>query len=139
MAQEITRIGVSLPENLLQRFDEIISDRGYSTRSEGIRDAVRNYIVDYEWTEEEGELVGVVTYIYDHHQRVLEEGLTDLQHSYINVIVSSVHVHLDEENCLETLIVRGDSKSIRGLADSIMSMRGVKHVKLIGTSTGKLL
>ena len=101
MEQELMRIGVSLPEKLLSRFDEIISQRGYSSRSEGIRDAIRNYIIHYEWMSDvEGERVGVITIVYSHHQRGLVDSLTDIQHEFGSIINSSLHVHLDKDNCL---------------------------------------
>ena len=93
------RIGVSLPEKLLSRFDEIILHRGYSSRSEGIRDAIRNYIVHYEWMSDvQGERVGVITLVYSHGQRGLVDNLTEIQHDAGGIIQSSLHVHLDHEN-----------------------------------------
>lgn len=131
MEQELMRIGVSLPDNLLDRFDEIIKKRGYSSRSEGIRDAIRNYIIHYEWMNEvEGERIGVITIIYDHDQRGLVNSLTDLQHDYMNMIKSSVHVHLDEDNCLEIIMLKGEGKSVKEIAEKMMALKGVKHVKL---------
>src|SRR5512146_149070 len=109
MDQELMRIGVSLPDNLLDRFDEIIKKRGYSSRSEGIRDAIRNYIIHYEWMNEvEGERIGVITLIYEHEQRGLVSSLTDIQHMYTGLIRSSVHVHLDHDNCMEIVMLQGE-------------------------------
>lgn len=137
MEQELTRIGVSLPANLLNRFDTIIAQRGYSSRSEGIRDAIRSYIVDYEWmNKEEGEKVGVITLIYDHHKRGLSDTLTDLQHNFLKLIGSSLHVHIDHENCMEVVLVKGDAKDVKALLEKIMALKGVKHVKLTITSLG---
>ncbi|MCD1295256.1 nickel-responsive transcriptional regulator NikR [Methanocella sp. CWC-04] len=131
MEQELMRIGVSLPDNLLDRFDEIIAKRGYSSRSEGIRDAIRNYILHYEWMNEvEGDRIGIITLIYDHDQRGLVNNLTDLQHDYMNMIQSSVHVHLDHDNCLEIIMLRGNGKQVKEIAERMMSLKGVKHVKL---------
>jgi len=138
MEQELMRIGVSLPANLLSRFDAIIAQRGYSSRSEGIRDAIRSYIVDYEWlSEEKGEKVGVITLIYNHHQRGLVDALTDLQHKFTKHIESSLHVHLDEDNCLEVVLVRGDAKGVKTLVEKMMALKGVKHAKLTITSPGE--
>ena len=93
------RIGVSLPENLLTKFDEIILHRGYSSRSEGIRDSIRSYIVNYEWMSDvQGDRVGVITIVYSHAQRNLESNLTDIQHEFSGIIQSSMHVHLDQDN-----------------------------------------
>ncbi|MCQ8902599.1 MAG: nickel-responsive transcriptional regulator NikR [Methanothrix sp.] len=137
MEQELMRIGVSLPEKLLSRFDEIITQRGYSSRSEGIRDAIRNYIIHYEWMSDvEGERVGVITIVYSHHQRGLVDNLTDIQHEFGNIITSSLHVHLDKDNCLEVVILRGEGKDVRRAAERMMALKGVKHVKLTTTSVG---
>jgi len=133
----LTRIGVSLPSNLLNKFDTIIRGRGYSSRSEGIRDAIRAYIVEYEWMEREsGEEVGTITYIYDHNQRGLGDELTEAQHHFIDMIKSSTHIHLDDENCFEIIVMKGDAKKIKGLAERIMSLKGVKHLKLTTTHGG---
>ena len=134
------RIGVSLPEKLLSRFDEIILHRGYSSRSEGIRDAIRNYIVHYEWMSDvQGERVGVITLVYSHGQRGLVENLTEIQHEAGGIIQSSLHVHLDHENCLEVIVLRGEGQDVRKAAEKMMSLKGVKHVKLTTTSMGKEL
>ena len=133
----LTRIGVSLPSNLLNKFDSIIRGRGYSSRSEGIRDAIRAYIVEYEWMEREaGEEIGTITYLYDHSQRGLGDELTGAQHNYIDIIKTSTHIHLDEENCFEIVVMKGEAKRIKELAENIMSLRGVKHVKLTTTHGG---
>ena len=134
------RIGVSLPENLLTKFDEIILQRGYSSRSEGIRDSIRNYIVHYEWMSDvQGERVGVITIVYSHIQRNLESNLTDIQHEFSGIIQSSMHVHLDHDNCLEVIVLRGEGKDVKTAAERMMSLKGVKHVKLTTTSLGKEL
>jgi CopG family nickel-responsive transcriptional regulator len=140
MEQELMRIGVSLPEKLLSRFDEIILKRGYSSRSEGIRDAIRNYIVHYEWMSDvQGERVGVITLVYAHSQRGLVDNLTEIQHDSGSIIQSSLHVHLDHENCLEVIVLRGEGQDVRKAAEKMMSLKGVKHVKLSTTSLGKEL
>jgi CopG family nickel-responsive transcriptional regulator len=140
MDQELMRIGVSLPEKLLSRFDEIILKRGYSSRSEGIRDAIRNYIVHYEWMSDvQGERVGVITLVYAHSQRGLVDNLTEIQHESGSIIQSSLHIHLDHENCLEVIVLRGEGQDVRKAAEKMMSLKGVKHVKLSTTSLGKEL
>jgi CopG family nickel-responsive transcriptional regulator len=140
MEQELMRIGVSLPEKLLNRFDEIILQRGYSSRSEGIRDAIRNYIVHYEWMSDvSGERVGVITLVYSHSQRGLVDNLTEIQHEFGGIIQSSLHVHLDHDNCLEVVVLRGEGQDVRRAAEKMMSLKGVKHVKLTTTSMGKEL
>jgi len=131
MDQELMRIGVSLPDNLLERFDEIIKKRGYSSRSEGIRDSIRNYIIHYDWMNEVvGERIGIISLIYEHDQRGLVSNLNDIQHEYAGLIKSSVHVHLDFDNCLEIIISEGEGKNVKELAEKMMALKGVKYVKL---------
>lgn len=140
MEQDLTRIGISLPENLLKKFDEIITNRGYSSRSEGVRDAIRNYIVNFEWMSDvEGERVGVITIVYDHSQRGLEDALTEIQHEFGSTIQSSLHIHLDEDICLEVVVLRGEGSLVRKAAERMMALKGVKHVKLTTTSLGSEL
>jgi CopG family nickel-responsive transcriptional regulator len=134
-----TRFGVSLDADLLERFDEIIERRHYTNRSEAIRDLIRNTLVDSEWERERGMVVGTVTMVYDHHVPDLTARLTDIQHDHASAIVSAMHVHLDHDNCLEVLVVRGRASQIRDFADRIRSVRGVKHATLAMTSTGKNL
>jgi len=137
MEQELMRIGVSLPDNLLGRFDEIIAKRGYSSRSEGIRDAIRNYILNYEWMSEvEGDRIGIVSLLYDHDQRGLVNNLIDIQHDNSDLTQSSVHVHIDDHNCLEIMTLRGDAKNIKAFAEKMMALKGVKHVKLTTITPG---
>lgn len=140
MEQELMRVGISLPENLLNKFDEIILQRGYSSRSEGVRDAIRSYIVNFEWMSDvQGERVGVITIVYSHSQRGLEDNLTEIQHDFGGLIQSSLHVHLDHDNCLEVVVLRGEGQDVRKAAERMMSLKGVKHVKLTTTSLGKEL
>ena len=128
---------MSLPSDLLDRFDEIIEKRGYSSRSEALRDAIRNYIVNYEWMSEvQGERVGVISLVYEHDQRGLADELTEIQHRHMGLITSSVHVHLDHENCLEIIALHGDGDAIRQLAETEMALKGVKYVKLNAISPG---
>ncbi len=131
MEQDLARIGVSLPENLLEKFDEIITKRGYSSRSEGIRDAIRGYIRYYAWMREvEGERVGTISLVYDHNQRGLVNSLLDIEHEFSEIIRSSIHVHINHDMCLEVLIVRGEGRDVKNVTERIMAQKGVKHVKL---------
>ncbi|MDY6966680.1 MAG: nickel-responsive transcriptional regulator NikR [Halobacteriota archaeon] len=135
---QLERIGVSLPSNLLQRFDEILSKRGYSSRSEGIRDAIRDYITDYEWISEvHGERIGVITLTYDHNQRGVGDSLMDLEHEFVGLVVSTLHIHLDEDNCLEVILIKGDAGHIRDIRERITALKGVKHVKLTTAPPGE--
>ncbi|WP_292373957.1 MULTISPECIES: nickel-responsive transcriptional regulator NikR [unclassified Methanosarcina] len=131
METELMRIGVSLPDTLLGKFDEIIEKRGYSSRSEGIRDAIRSYISYYEWMGDiKGYRVGTVAVIYDHTKRGLSNALADIQHQYSHLIKSSVHIHLDHDNCFEVIVLDGDGEEIKELAEAIMALKGVKFSKL---------
>ncbi|MGP8321497.1 MAG: nickel-responsive transcriptional regulator NikR [Methanosarcinaceae archaeon] len=131
MEQELMRIGVSLPHNLLTKFDKIIKRRGYSSRSEGIRDSIRTYITYYEWMNDvKGRRVGTITLIYDHTKRGLSNALSEAQHGFIGLIKSSTHVHLDHNNCLEVIILDGEGADVKAVAERIMSLKGVKYVKL---------
>ena len=132
MEPDLARIGVSLPENLLEKFDEIITKRGYSSRSEGIRDAIRSYIRYYAWMGEvEGERVGTISMVYDHNQRGLVNSLMDIEHEFSEIIRSSLHIHISHDMCMEVLLVRGEGKDVKNVAEKIMALRGIKHVKLI--------
>ena len=133
----VKRIGISISGPLQEAFDRVIREKGYASRSEAIRDIIRDYLVEQEWTAGEGEVVGTVTIIYDHHSRELGKRLTELQHHHHGAIISSTHVHLDEENCLEVIIVRAEPSEVRRIADELTSTRGVKHGKLVATSTGR--
>ncbi|HID27533.1 MAG TPA: nickel-responsive transcriptional regulator NikR [Methanosarcinales archaeon] len=138
MEKELMRIGVSLPENLLDRFDDIIARRGYSSRSEGIRDAIRSYILHYDWVREiKGERVGLITLIYDHTQRGLSDILAEIQHEFMSTIQSTLHIHLDSSNCLEVIILRGEGEEVRSVAERMMALKGVKNVKLMTISPEK--
>jgi CopG family nickel-responsive transcriptional regulator len=132
------RISMSLPKKLLNDFDEVLKDRGYNSRSKGIRDALKDYIVRYQWMKEvEGDRVGIVAVIYDHHYTGVMEDLTDIQHRFRDYINSTMHIHMTEKNCLEVIVVKGDAQEIRDLTEQIMRLKGVEHVKLTTTSSGE--
>ncbi|HZD44183.1 MAG TPA: nickel-responsive transcriptional regulator NikR [Methanomicrobiales archaeon] len=129
---ELSRIGISLPRSLLDKFDDIINYRGYSSRSEGIRDAIRSYIAHYQWMSDvKGERQGVITMIYDHDQRGLLQTLLDIQHEYMHVIQASMHSHVTHEQCLEVILLRGEGSDLKNIAERLMSQKGVESVKLI--------
>ena len=129
--EELSRIGISLPKTLLDRFDEILNYRGYSSRSEGIRDAIRTYITYYKWMSDvKGEREGVITMVYDHDQRGLLTTITDIQHDYHAVIKASLHSHVTQNRCLEVILVHGDGTQLKTLAEKLMSQKGVESVKL---------
>lgn len=135
----LCRIGVAIDGELLERFDALIAERGYTNRSEAFRDLIRDNLVEQAWQSPQTEVVGTVTIVYDHHTRQLNEKLTDMQHHHFHNILSTVHVHLDHDNCLEVLIVRGPAAEVRKIADALISTKGVKHGRLTITSTGKEL
>ena len=135
----ISRFGVSIDTKLLESFDTLISKKGYTNRSEAIRDLIRELLVENEWQEGNQDTVGAITLVYSHDQRELHDKLTELQHQRYHFVVSNLHVHLDEHNCLEVLVVKGKSKSIKSIADRLIGTRGVKHGKLTMTTGGKNL
>ena len=135
----VTRFGVSLDSDLLDRFDKMAHEKGYGNRSEAIRDLIRDALVQREWEEGEGEKVGTITLIFDHHVRDLTERLTEVQHTHEHEIISAMHVHLDHDNCLEVIAVKGRARKVQALADEIIGARGVKHGKLAATTTGRKL
>jgi CopG family nickel-responsive transcriptional regulator len=133
---ELSRIGVAIDSDLLKKFDHLIASRGYTNRSEAFRDLIREELVQRTWERPESNVVGTVTLVYDHHVRMLKEKLTDLQHSHFHQILSTLHVHLDHDNCLEVLVVRGKAAAVKKIADALISTKGVKHGRLTLTSTG---
>ncbi len=135
----LTRFGISLDKKLLSEFDRLITQKGYANRSEAIRDLIRDNLVKEEWEAGNEETVGTITIVYSHHTRELIDTLTELQHKHHESIVSSMHVHLDEHNCLEAIIVKGKGKDIKKIADRLIGTKGVKHGKLTATTTGKHL
>jgi CopG family nickel-responsive transcriptional regulator len=136
---KISRFGVSLAEELLAEFDRSIESKGYASRSEAIRDLIRDYLAEQAWKAGRGPAVGTVTLVYDHHVPDLQERLTDVQHKHAGVVVSTLHVHLERHRCLEVLVVRGRANDIRALADRLIGARGVKHGKLTLVAAGKEL
>jgi CopG family nickel-responsive transcriptional regulator len=134
---ELSRIGVAIDSDLLEKFDEHIARRGYTNRSEAFRDLIRDELVDVASESPESHVIGSVTLVYDHHVRMLSDRLTDLQHDSYHNIVSTLHVHLDHDNCLEVLVVRGKAADVRRIADALISTKGVKHGRL--TITGAAL
>ncbi len=131
----LIRFSVSMDEKLLTQFDDYIGHRGYSNRSEAVRDLIRKMLVNEEW-EQDSEVVGVVTLVYNHHQPQLQEKITELQHEYHHQITSTTHVHMDHHNCLEVTIVKGRASQVRELAEKLIALRGVKNGNLTMSSTG---
>src|SRR5436309_26334 len=132
----LSRIGVAIDSRLLDKFDRLIQQRGYTNRSEAFRDLIRDELVEKTWESPESNVVGTVTLVYDHHVRMLNEKLTDIQHAHHRSILSTLHVHLDHDHCLEVLVVRGKSAEVRKIADVLISTKGVKHGRLTITASG---
>jgi CopG family nickel-responsive transcriptional regulator len=134
---DLARFGVSIDERLLKRFDQLIAEKGYGNRSEAIRDLIRNALVEDQWTRGDEETVGTVTLVYNHHTRDLSDKLTEHQHSHHDAIVSTLHVHLDAHNCLEVVVVKGKANQVKRMADELIGTKGVKHGKLVTSTTGE--
>ena len=134
---KLTRFGVSLDEELLEPFDALCAVKGYSNRSEAIRDLIRKALVAEEWQQADGQGAGTVTLVYDHHKNDLARRLTQMQHDEHDIIIATLHVHLDHHNCLEVLILKGEAARVRALADKLISCKGVKHGTFSGTTTGQ--
>lgn len=131
---ELIRFGVSIDEQLLDCFDKLIEQKHYQTRSEAIRDLIRATLVETRSANDDAEMVGTVTLVYDHHVRELSEKLTEQQHAHSTKIISALHVHLDAHKCLEVLVVRGKTSEVKQIADQLIGVKGVKHGKLVITS-----
>jgi CopG family nickel-responsive transcriptional regulator len=134
---DIVRFGISLENALLDNFDNLIKRRKYTNRSEAIRDLIRQELLKKDW-EEDQEVAGAITFIYDHHQRDLLNKIIDVQHDHQDIIQSSQHIHLDHHSCLEIVAVKGNSKKVSKLADTLKALKGVKHGSLSMSSTGKI-
>jgi CopG family transcriptional regulator, nickel-responsive regulator len=131
---ELSRIGVAIDSDLLDEFDRHIASRGYTNRSEAFRDLIRQELVDTAAESPDASVIGSVTLVYNHHVRQLTDKLTDMQHDAHHNIVSTLHVHLDHDNCLEVIVVRGKGRDVRRIADGLISTKGVKLGRL--TITG---
>lgn len=133
----LKRFSIAVEYDLLARFDALLTEEGYSNRSEAVRDLIRDALVKSEWDSEESITTGAVVLVYDHHKHDLVQKLTDIQHNGYHLIVASLHTHLDEHNCMEIIVTRGTVKQIRSLANRLISTRGVKHGKLVSSTIGK--
>jgi CopG family nickel-responsive transcriptional regulator len=137
----IERIGVSLENDLLEPFDELIAQKGYATRSEAIRDLIRDALVQRQWSEASSrqEQVAVVTLVYDHDSSSLAQKLAHIQHENHKAVVSALHVHMDEHNCLEVLVLRGRAREVLRMGEGLISTKGVKYGKVVPATTGQAL
>jgi len=133
----VVRFSVSLTRHLARELDQMTAEKGYDNRSLAIADMIRDHLVEHQQQKGTGEIAGSITLVYDHHKHHLQDLLTDLQHEHREVIISALHCHLDHNNCLEVLAVRGQAPAIKKLADELIAAKGVKHGKLTITSTGQ--
>ncbi len=136
MGDRLIRFSVSADENLARRFDRLLETKGYTCRSEAIRDLMRDFIVESRWEQSDRDVVGTVTVVYDHKMRELSDRLVAVAHDHHEMVISSMHVHLDRHNCLEVTVLRGTPQDVCRIADRLISMKGVKHGKLVMSSTG---
>ena len=135
---DLVRFGVSIDAALLEKFDKQIEKKGYTNRSEAIRDLIRDHMVAEEWTTN-AEVIGTITMVYDHHTRELSQTMMRIQHSFPGNIWSCTHIHIDHHNCLEVIVVQGPGHQIQSLADRLISLRGIKHGRLTATTTGQFI
>lgn len=139
-SDQLVRFSVAMPESLLMNFDEFVARRGVAkNRSEVVRDLVRDVLVRSRAEEVGAEVVGTLTIVFNHHASEVQETLHAVQHSYLGIVVSSMHVHLDEENCLEVIILRGETTDVHLVADRLAGTKGVKHSGLVVTTAEQMV
>jgi len=133
----VERFSISMNRELLKTFDELTARKGYPNRSEAIRDLVRNALVEERWADANEKVAATVTIVYDHHTRELADRLADIQHHHGSLVVAATHIHLDNDNCLEVVILRGLSGRVRQLAELLIAQKGVKHGRAVYTTEGR--
>jgi CopG family nickel-responsive transcriptional regulator len=132
----LSRIGVAIDSALLKKFDHLIGRRGYTNRSEAFRDLIRDALIEQTASRGESIVVGTVTLVYDHHVRMLSERLTEMQHDHFHIVLSTLHVHLDHDHCLEVMVLKGKASMVQKMADALISTKGVQHGRLTITTAG---
>ncbi len=132
---DLSRFGVSVEEELLESFDQLIAGQGYTARLEALRDLMRDALVKsrLESSPEDAEVLGSLTLVYDHHASDLTDKMNELQHDHHDLVVSVLHVHVSHDDCMEVIVLRGAVKEIRHLSDGLLSLKGVKHGRLFVT------
>ena len=133
----LERFSISIPAKLAQQFDARNRAMGYDSRSEAIRDLIRDALIRQECQDPAARVAATITMVYDHHTRQLMNTLTEVQHDFGAVIISTLHVHLDHDNCLEVLVTRGPAGEVQRLADTLQSLKGLKHCQVTMTTEGK--
>jgi CopG family transcriptional regulator, nickel-responsive regulator len=137
MKKEIaSRFSLSMSAGLVRQLDQMVKTKGYVNRSQAVADMVSAHLVEHQGAEGDREIAGTITLVYDHHKRNVQALLTDIQHDHQEVIIATLHVHLDHHNCMEVLAVRGKAGVVRLVSDQLIAARGVKHGKLTVTTTG---
>lgn len=140
MSSELVRFSVAMPEDLLMSFDAFVARRGLAkNRSEVVRDLVRDALIDDAISLPGTEVMGTLTIVFNHHASDVQEKLHVIQHGHFGMIVSTTHVHLDEDTCLEVIILRGETTDVRAIADQILGTKGVKNGGLVITTTGQMV
>lgn len=135
----VARYTVSMDARLLKKFDSRIRRQGYANRSEAIRDLIRDSLVEEQWGKTNEKVAATVTLIYNHHTSDLSDRLTEVQHHHGNIVVATTHVHLDNDNCLEVVILRGKAQAVRALSEKLIALKGIKHGKVVFTTEGRQL
>lgn len=135
------RFGVSIENDLLESFDRLVGERKYATRSEALRDLIRDALVQSRLEEHAGEteVLGTLTLVYDHHAHDLADQMAEVQHDHHEMVVSVLHVHISHDDCMEVIVLRGRTKAVRELANALLSLKGVKHGKLFTTLPGQII
>jgi CopG family nickel-responsive transcriptional regulator len=132
----LSRIGVAIDADLLEKFDTLIGRRGYTNRSEAFRDMIRDQLIEQAAARPDANVVGTLTLVYDHHVRTLSDRLTKMQHDHYHSVLSTLHVHLDHDTCLEVLVIKVKAAAVKKLADALISTKGVQHGRLTITASG---
>jgi CopG family nickel-responsive transcriptional regulator len=133
----VVRFTVSVPQTLAKQLDRMTGEKGYDNRSLAVADMIRDQLVEHRQNYGDRDIAGTITLVYDHHKQHVQAALTDIQHDHHDVILSTLHVHLDHDNCLEVLAVRGKAGIVKKIADELIAAKGVKHGKLTVTTSGK--
>lgn len=126
-----------MEDGLLEKLDAMVREKGYPNRSEAIRDLVRKTIVDDKWADTAVEIIGVLVIVFDHHRRELSSRLLKKEHYWEGSILSTLHLHLDLDNCLEVKVIRGKAGEVKDFADEMISMKGIKYGRLVRATSGK--
>jgi CopG family nickel-responsive transcriptional regulator len=134
---KVVRFGVSIKKKLFDAFEEFMRKKGYAKRSKAIRDLMRNAILEEAWKDKEGIITATVVIVYNHKMPLLTDKIVDIQHNYLKEVLFSSHVHINEINCMEITVLRGEVKRIYSFSKEFSKLRGVKFVKIVPAATGK--